>query len=166
MDLHPMMKRVTAVLLVAALATAMLAPAAEAGRRHRRVVRHGAVIERHSEAGAVFGFLGGLVLGAVIANAQQPQPACPRERAYGYDDYAYYDPYCRETFGSLDRYGYHLDRHRHPRTAEVVDARSGRRLDTVRWYDGEWVGQDGRGGPEPVVQERRGDAPEYEDWDD
>lgn len=165
MDLHRMMNRGAGVLLIAALATALLAPEAEA-RRHRRVVRHGPVIvERHSDgAGAFFGFLGGLVLGSVIANAQPPAapaPVCTR----GYeDDYTYYDPYCRVTFGSLERYEGHLDRHRHPRTAEVVDGRSGRCVDTVRWHDGRWVaGDEGE-----IVEDDRGhgDVPAYEEWDD
>lgn len=161
--MHRMMTRATSIVLVAALATALSAPAAEAGRRHRRVVRHHPVIiERHSDAaGAVFGFLGGLVLGTVIANAQ-PAPVCER----GYEpDYDYYDPYCRETYGSLDRYEDHLRRHRHPPTAEVVDARSGRQVDSVRWRDGRWVADDDydRDDRAPVTYR---ETPAYEEWDD
>lgn len=153
---HRTTYRATAVLLAAALATATLAPAAEAGRRpHRRAHRHvPVVIERHSDAGAVFGFLGGLVLGTVIANAQAEAapPVCERAPVSAYD---YYDPWCGLTFGSLAAYEVHLERHRHPRTAEVVDARSGRVVDTVRWCDGGWIG----GG-------ERCDAPRYEAWED
>jgi hypothetical protein len=157
MDMHRTSNRGTAVLLAVALATSLLAPAAEAG--HRRPHRRGpVVIERHSDAGAVIGFLGGLVLGTVIANAQAPpSPVC--ERA-GDPDYDYYDPWCRESFGTLDRYERHLDRHRHPRRAEVVDERSGRCVDTVRWYEGRWIsdGEQARAADE--------DAPPYEEWDD
>ncbi len=161
MDGHRIMNRGISALLVAALATSLLAPAAEAGRR--RPHRHGPVIiERHSDAGALFGFLGGLVLGAVIADARTaPPPACARTYAGGYD---YHDPYCRLTFTSLERYEDHLARHRHPRTAEVVDVRSGRCVDVVRWHDGGWVA-DGEG---TVVEDgrSRADAPAYEEWDD
>jgi hypothetical protein len=144
MDLHRTTYRATAVLLAGALATTLLAPAAEAGRRsHRRGHRPATVVvERRSDAGAVFGFLGGLVLGTVIANAQAEAapPVCACARGTGYD---YHDPWCGLTFGSLAGYEGHLDRHRHPRTAEVVDACTGRVVDTVRWCDGGWIGGDG-----------------------
>ena len=149
MDMHRTMNRATVVLLAGALAATLLASVAEAGRRpHRRAHRHvPVVIERHSDAGAVFGFLGGLVLGTVIANAQAEAPP---------PVYDYHDPWCGLTFGSLARYEAHLDRHRHPRTAEVVDARSGRVVDTVRWCDGGWAGDgDDCDGP-----------PRDEEWED
>jgi len=154
------MERATGVLLAVALATALLVPAAEAGRRgpHRRALRHGPVfVERHSDAGVVFGFLGGLVLGTVIANAQAPAGG----RAYG-RGYAYYDPYCRETFASLEGYEVHLVRHRHPCTAEVVDVRGGRCLDTVHRRDGRWTGGDAWA----LDDGGRDDAPPYEEWED
>ncbi len=162
MDMHRTLNRGTVVLLAVALATSLLAPTAEAGRRHRDRDGHWhgpVIIERHSDAGAVVGFLGGLVLGAVLSNSQ---PAPPPPCTAGYD---YYDPYCRETFGSLARYEDHLARHHHPRTAEVVEACSGRCVDTVRWCDGRWITGDDR----VLVDERgdeRGDEPPYEAWDD
>jgi hypothetical protein len=119
---------VTGLVLAGILATT-LAPAAEADRRshrdrnhgHDRVVRykrshhghgHGSTyVVRRSNAGPVIaGFLGGLFLGATLANAA---PA-------GYD---YYDPYCHERFASLDRYHWHLRRHRHPKVIRVVEVR-------------------------------------------
>jgi len=109
-------------LLVAAIAVSSLAPAAEAGRRYKRhhrvyyatpVVRQVFVPQRvryvepvryssyrvvYSDAGPVFaGFLGGLFLGATLANVA---PA----------GYEYYDPYCGVTFVSLRAYHAHLDR--------------------------------------------------------
>jgi len=111
-------------LLVMALALATLAPAAEAGRRGKsrykhagycetRVVRHVVAPRRvryvaphahyssyrvvHSDAGPVIaGFIGGLFLGATLANAA---PA----------GYEYYDPYCEASYSSLRAYHAHLD---------------------------------------------------------
>ena len=110
-------------LLVVAMVMATFAPAAEAGRRGKgryknsgycetRVVRQVYVprrvryVEPHvhyssyrivrSDAGPVIaGFIGGLFLGATLANAA---PA----------GYEYYDPYCGATYGSLRAYNAHL----------------------------------------------------------
>ena len=109
-------------LLLAAIAVSSLAPAAEAGhRRHKSrykavyyetpVVRQVFVPRRvryvepvhyssyrvvYSDAGPVFaGFLGGLFLGATLANVAP----------VGYE---YYDPYCGVTFASLRAYHVHL----------------------------------------------------------
>ena len=46
-------------------------------------------------------------------------------------------PYCRETFGTVERYDEHLDRHR-TRAAEVIDVRGGRSRGHLRWHDGSW----------------------------
>lgn len=111
-------------LLVIAMAMATLAPAAEAGRRGKsrykhagyhqtRVVRQVFVPRRvryhapryhyssyrvvYSDAGPVIaGFIGGLFLGATLANAA---PA----------GYEYYDPYCEVGYSSLRAYHAHLD---------------------------------------------------------
>ena len=85
--------------------------------------------------------------------AEAAAPVCDRARGIAYD---YHDPWCGLTFGSLTGYEDHLDRHRHPRTAEVVDPRTGRVVDTVRWCDGGWIGGD----------EDCAAAPRYEDWED
>ena len=160
MDLSQSRNRGLGVLLLVALAAAALAPAAEAGRGHGRyqgigpvyqgprvvrVVHRGPyLIERHSEAGALAGFLGGLVLGSMISNARPAPPPPPA--------YEYYDPYCRERFLSLDAYGAHLCHHRHPRSIDVIEVHSGRCVDTYAWTDGRWCSRD--------------DRPPYEDWDE
>ena len=110
-------------LLLVAVATTTLAPMAEAGRRGRghKHRDHGYVETREyrqvyaprrarykryngyssyrvirSDAGPVIaGFLGGLFLGATLANAA---PA----------GYEYYDPYCNTEYSSLRAYNAHL----------------------------------------------------------
>jgi hypothetical protein len=123
-----------AVVLVVAMMTAMVAPAAMAdrdrGRRykggyHRSNHRsHGSVyVVRRSSAGpAIAGFLGGLFLGAALAHAA---PA----------GYAYSDPYCEERFVSLEIYRSHLHRHHHPRVIRVVEI-DGSYVRSYRYDDG------------------------------
>jgi len=53
--------------------------------------------------------------------------------------------------------------HRPLRVAEVLDARSGRCVDTVRWREGGWVADDDRAFGEGS---REGNAPPYEEWED
>jgi hypothetical protein len=149
--------RALALLLLIALSTAALAPAAAADHRQvrykrisrgygPRVVRviHGGpmIIERHSDFGAVAGFLGGLVVGSVLSNAPPPPPV-----------YEYFDPYCHQRFATVVAYDDHLYRHRHPRRLEVIEVHSGRCVDTWDWRDGRWCGQDDR-------------DPRDEEWDD
>lgn len=130
-------------LLLAAVVMSSVAPAARAD--HRRDVRYkwggpvygtqvvapycnqGSVyIVRRSSAGpAIAGFLGGLFLGATLANAA---PA-------GFD---YYDPYCGERFVSLEVYRAHLYRHHHPRIVRVVELDTGECVHTYRYIDGGW----------------------------
>jgi hypothetical protein len=157
--------RALGVLLLVALAGASLAPAAAADRGHVRykgggpayqgrgvvrVVHRGPYfIERHSEAGAIAGFLGGLVVGSVLSNARPAAPPPPV--------YEYYDPYCDRHFVTVRAYDEHLYYHRHPRTAEIIEVHSGRCVDTLDWRDGRWCSRDDRG---------RDDHPEYEDWDE
>lgn len=127
-----------AVMLIAAMATSALAPLAEASHRQVRRVR-GPVVERrvvvrsvaprvvryHRHAPyarytvwrsphgpAIAGFLGGLFLGATLAHAA---PA----------GYAYWDPYCHESFVSLDLYYSHSLRHRHDHQVYVVEVPRG-----------------------------------------
>ncbi len=147
--------RALAVLLLAALASAALAPAALADRSRARYKRgrpagHGVVrvvhrgpylIERHSDAEAIVGFIGGLVVGSVLSNARPLPPA-----------YEYYDPYCHRHFVTVGAYDEHLYGHRHPRSVEVVEVRSGRCVDTLDWRDGHWCSRD--------------DRPGYEEWDE
>jgi len=68
---------------------------------------------RRSNSGAVFaGFVGGLFLGATLANAA---PA----------GFAYYDPYCHDTFTTLGAYYSHCGGHRHSRTVHVIEIAHG-----------------------------------------
>jgi hypothetical protein len=137
--------------LLATLAVTTLAPAASAGHARYRyksprsgyqarvVTRYcnpGSVYTvRHSSAGpAIAGFLGGLFLGATIANAA---PA----------GYGYYDPYCHSQFASLEVYRAHLYRHHHPRVIRVIALDSGDCVRSYRYSDGGWNNyDDGYGG--------------------
>jgi hypothetical protein len=137
--------RTVGVLLLVVLASASLAPAAVADRDHGRSRRGGPVlrgrdvgrvvprgpyfVERHSEVGAIAGFIGGLVLGSVLSSVPPPPPP---------PAYEYYDPYCRERFDTIEAYDEHLDYHRHPREALVIEVHSGRSVDTLDWRDGRW----------------------------
>jgi hypothetical protein len=155
MTLSRIGNRALGILLPALLATAALAPVAQAGHGHgrvrykgagpydggprmARVVRHPPFyFEHHSGAGpAIAGFLGGLVLGTVLANAQ---PAPPPGTTY-------FDPYCDQRFVSLDLYGEHFCHHHHPRVIRVIEVRSGRCVDTYGWRDGRWTSRDDREG--------------------
>jgi hypothetical protein len=148
----PKTRRWVAGLLLAAIAVAVSSPAAEASHRWRRnrhpvyrevrvvrpyygpqtVVRYrrpayGTYVVRRSNAGPVFaGFLGGLFLGASLAHAA---PA----------GYVYYDPYCHQSFASLEFYYGHVHAHHHPSVVRVIEDDC---------Y-GDWRGEDGD-----------------EDWDD
>ena len=136
--------RALAVLLLAALTSASLAPAALADGRARyrrgrpsgpgvvRVVHRGPYfIEPHSDAGAIVGFIGGLVVGSILSSTPPPPP-----------EYEYYDPYCRRHFVTVGAYDEHLAYHRHPRSAEVIEVHSGRCVDTMDWRDGRWCSRD------------------------
>jgi hypothetical protein len=133
--------------VLAAILVASVAPAANAdrGRRYRgddRPVYQGRVIYRdygpgstyivrRSSAGpAIAGFLGGLFLGVVLANAA---PA----------GYVYYDPYCHEEFASLAAYRAHSFHHRHSGVLRVIAIDSGRCAGTYRYSDGGWHPWDG-----------------------
>jgi hypothetical protein len=136
-------RRAVAALMLAALVTAMVAPAAEAGHRrykhkHKRaksrvVVVHeqpARVVVRESSVAPVIAFLGGLVIGASVAHASHPA------------EYSYYDPYCDTRYTSLEVYHTHFRHHRHPRTVRVIHVASGRCVDTYRYHDGHWYGRD------------------------
>jgi hypothetical protein len=157
MNTNSIGNRALTALLLAALAGAALAPDALAdgpgrhphGRpafreRHvTRVVHRGPYfIERHSDAGAIVGFLGGLVVGSILASAPPAPPPA----------YDYYDPYCDERFLTIEAYDEHLCGHRHPRSVEVVEVHGGRYVATLDWRDGRWCNRD--------------EHPRYEEWDD
>ncbi len=113
--------RLVAATLLAAMAVGVLAPAAQASHRRwkgpARVIRykgpahvHSTYIVRRSDSGAAIGgFLGGLFLGAVLAN-QAPR------------GFVYYDSYCGRSFASLDLYYSHWRHSHHPRVIRVVEA--------------------------------------------
>jgi hypothetical protein len=137
-------RRAVAALLLTAFVTAMVAPAAEAGNRHKRhkgghsrssrVVVHSypqRVIVRDHGVAPVIAFLGGLVIGASVAHASHP------------DEYAYYDPYCDTRYASLEIYTSHARRHHHhPRIVRVIHVSSGRCVDSYRYHDGHWYSRD------------------------
>lgn len=131
-------------LTLAALATAIVAPAAEAGRRYKRHdgpsrvhhpkrghgPKHTRVVEVHrvSNGGAVLaGIIGGIALGAVLANAADDPPR-----------HVYVDPYCDERYTSLDVYQTHCHRHDHPKVVRVIEVGSGRCVSTYRYREGRW----------------------------
>jgi hypothetical protein len=148
--------RALAALLFVALVSAALAPAALADRSHVRtkrgrmdgpgvvrVVHRGPYfVERHSDAGAIVGFLGGLVVGSILSNTPPPPPPA----------YLYFDPYCQRNFVTVGAYDEHLYYHRHPRSLEVIEVHSGRCVDTLDRRDGRWCSRD--------------DHPQYEEWDE
>lgn len=142
-------KRAVAGLMLAALAVTMVAPAAEAGQRSRkhrgrsshvvqrtvyrpvyRPVQRVVHVHRSSDGAAFAGFVGGLVLGAVLSSASQAHADGPR--------YDYYDPYCGEHFGTLEVYHSHFRSHYHPRIVRVIEVRSGDCVETLRYGGGEW----------------------------
>ena len=108
-----------------------------------RVVHRGPYfIERHSDAGTLVGFIGGLVVGSILSSTPPPAPPPPA--------YEYYDPYCHRHFVTVEAYDEHLCYHRHPRSVEVIEVHSGRCVDTMDWRDGRWCS--------------RNDRPRHEEW--
>jgi len=91
---------------------------------------------------ALAGFIGGLVIGSVIAHAQQAQACPPRYDSYydgGYDaGYQYYDPYCDRTYVSFDACASQFRYDRHPRVVRVIEIRTGRCVGERTWYGGGW----------------------------
>ena len=163
--------RGTLVVLGVAMAAASFSSpaAADHGRRYKggggyqggygggyggtRVVRPVVIVRRpsyaygsrRSSAGpALAGFVGGLILGNVLAHAAPPPQAC-YPRVADTPDY-YYDPYCHESFSSLDAYGEHLNHCDHPGLVRVIDGNTGRCVGEREWRDGRWCdGGDDRG---------------------
>ena len=126
--------------LVAAIVLATVAPAAQAdhrrGRRYkggyetRVVTRYHSpgsvyVVQRSSTGPAIAGFLGGLFLGATLAHAA---PA----------GYIYHDPYCSESFVTLEVYRSHLRHHHHPRIVRVIERDTGICAHTYHYDNGGW----------------------------
>ena len=134
--------------LAAVMLLAAIAPVAQAdhwrGRRYKGVQPvygpapryyspSSVYVVRHSSAGpAIAGFLGGLFLGATLAHSA---PA----------GYVYWDPYCGESFASLEIYRAHLDHHHHARIIRVIESGSGECVHAYNYYDGGWHDWDGDG---------------------
>jgi len=164
MRLDARLTRGTLIVMGVALAAASLVSPASAdhGRRYKGVnVHRGPVVVRqfvgvrparrvyysdsHGSAGpAIAGFIGGLVVGNILAQAAPPPVYCAPapERDY-HDRYSYYDPYCRESFVSLEAYGAHLDCTRHPAIVRVIEVDNGRCVGERAWRDGRWRDWDG-----------------------
>lgn len=161
MRLNARWLRATMIVLGVAIAaaSAVSPAAADRGRRYKgpggygetRIVRRVlipqgcsyAYYSRGSSATpAIAGFIGGLILGNVLAHAAPPPQAYVTRVAPDY----YYDPYCHERFSSLDAYGEHLNHCSHPAWVRVMDGNSGRCVGERVWQDGRWCdGTDDRG---------------------
>ena len=92
-------------------------------------------MRRSSEGPAIAGFLGGLFLGATLTHAAP-------------DGYSYYDPYCHESFATLEIYRAHLRHYHHPNVVRVIELDNGEYAH--RYHD----------------QHRRWDDRDEGDWDD
>ena len=111
-------RRTIIVLLLAAMATSSFASLASAdrGRRYKgyrqvvREVHHHPRVSysvRGSDSGALIGFVGGLILGAAIANAAPV--------------YTYWDADCHRSFVSLEAYHRHGRIHHHHQAVRVIE---------------------------------------------
>ena len=129
--------------LVAAIVLATVAPAAQADRRHRRYKGsyHTRVVTRPHASGSVYivrrSSVGPAIAGFLGATLAHAAP----------DGYLYHDPYCDESFVSLEIYRTHLHRHHHPRVVRVLERDSGDCVRTYHysngdWRDGDWDGRD------------------------
>jgi len=140
--------------LAGTIAAASLASpaAADHWRRYKYPPRHahvyvapapGRVYISHSSCGApaLAGFVGGLVIGSVIAHAAPPPPVyCAPPPAY-----VYYDPDCGRSFTSLDLCASHYCGYGHPRVVQVIEVDSGRCVGERYWFHGRWYDGDERG---------------------
>lgn len=155
------LRSAVAILMLGVFATSMVAPVAEAGhgrgnsRRWKRApvvreVRYSSpscaaprvsYVRRHSDAGPILaGIVGGIVLGAALANAQPAVHA----------SYSYWDPYCETSYGSLSSYRSHIRGCGHPQVVRVIEVRSGDPVRDLCWqndawreYHGDWRDDDG-----------------------
>ena len=170
-----------ATLMLGVMAATLIAPAAEAGhgrgnsRRWKSGppsgydVRYSAPAypaprayygRQHSDAVPLFaGLVGGLVLGAALSHSQSAVHA----------NYSYWDPYCEESYSSLESYQSHVRGCHHPRVARVIEISSGDCVRVSAWRDNAWrvCGGDGRygdsyGGRDDGRYDNRGGD---DDWD-
>ena len=167
---------VLATLAITILALGTVAPFAEAGHGNGRRYKHGTRVEtrvvryqpvyrsyggysyrRSSSVGpALAGFVGGLILGAVLT-----------DHASGH--VVYRDPYCDRDFDSRDAFYDHCNRYHHTREVHVVRYTDSRTYyDDCRdrgYYDGSysrtWERESRR---DPDYRNR--DYRDYDDYDD
>lgn len=155
--------RWTAGLITAALLVATLVPVAQADRggswiRYKRggpsytsrVVRYDYAPRRvyveHSSsiAPALIGFIGGLVVGSSVHSHPvyvSEAPECvysPPVCAPPPPEYEYWDPYCHESFVSLDAYSRHAWHEGHPRMVRVIEVGRGDCVRSMIYEDGRW----------------------------
>ena len=155
MNLSFRKRRWAATLMLAGIAVAYVAPAAQAAGHYRRwkpvpsygygvryarpyPVRIGYYQRSSSAAPFIAGLVGGAILGTVLS-----QPHVHATVAT-----TYYDPYCDITFGSLDACRAHFDRFDHPHVIRVVEG--GRFTRDLCWdngggwrdWHGSWRGDD------------------------
>lgn len=131
-----------AALMLGAMLTTLVAPAAQAGSRRSvagyRVEQVPAkTYVRRSSSGSntgalIGGLIGGLVIGSVIASG-----ANASVHAGVSSGYSYYDPYCETRYVSLDRYHSHLRGSGHPHVIRVM--RAGRHHHDMCYENGGWV---------------------------
>lgn len=180
---HPsLVQRSTLAFLMLATALSVAAPAAQADRGGRRykydrppervIVRdrgYGPVYRNHSSgvAPALIGFVGGLIVGSTINHHETVvrqdtyiHHDCPPPRVVYSARNDYYDPYCHETFSSLDEYYDHTCRYDHPRVAQIIDVRSGDIVGECSWQHGGWQSD-----PYERDDDRRYDDRGYDDRD-
>jgi len=137
-----------AAVLLAAIVVAGIAPAAhadhhvrykddgrrwehrgEGGRYYYRSPGATYTVRRSSAGPAIAGFLGGLFLGATLAHAAP-------------DGYTYYDPYCHESFATLEVYRAHLYHCHHPSVVRVIELDNGDCVRTYHYQHGRWDDDD------------------------
>jgi hypothetical protein len=124
------------------------------------------VVKRGSSAGPVIaGIIGGIALGATLANANQRDHCQSR----GYESaYSYYDPYCRESFASFDACASHEQSCGHPRMIRMIDASNGQCVHSYGYQPGGWVeaGYQANNGYDRCAQRGGGDrCNKSGDWD-
>jgi hypothetical protein len=161
-------RRLAATLMLGVIAASVLAPAAEAGhyRRYKPGPPQGYVVRRvatvypthrvtyvrsHSDAAPLFaGLVGGLILGAALSSRAQPVVQT---------SYSYWDPYCDESFASLEIYRSHVRHYHHPRVVRVIEIGSGRCVRDMCWRDDQWRDYDGPADwNDGYWQDRQGDG--------
>ncbi len=139
-------RRLAATLMLAVVAAAFVAPAANAGvlfghyRRWKPAPAYGYsarpvfegrrayFYERPSSGAAPFiaGLIGGAILGSALSNAHAHEVVAA----------SYYDPYCGITFNSLDACRAHFASCHHPEVIRVVEG--GRYTRDLCWREGGW----------------------------